>query len=63
MAEDEAGLRDEAEKWLLKESKSHPIIRKLTTAPGMGPIRTAQVVAIVATAAIGTLMKNTQRQL
>jgi transposase len=42
-------LRDEAEKWLLKESKSHPIIRKLATAPGMGPIRTAQVVAIVAT--------------
>jgi transposase len=42
-------LRDEAEVWLLKESKSHPIIRKLATAPGMGPIRTAQVVAIVAT--------------
>jgi transposase len=42
-------LRDEAEEWLLKESKSHPIIRKLATAPGMGPIRTAQVVAIVAT--------------
>jgi transposase len=42
-------LRDEAERWLLLESKSHPIIRKLSTAPGMGPIRTAQVVAIVAT--------------
>jgi len=42
-------LRDEAEEWLLKESKSHPIIRKLATAPGLGPIRTAQVVAIVAT--------------
>jgi len=42
-------LRDEAERWLLKESKSHPIIRKLATAPGMGPIRTAQFVAIVAT--------------
>ena len=42
-------LRDEAERWLLRESKSHPIIRKLATAPGMGPIRTAQVVAIVAT--------------
>jgi transposase len=40
-------LRDEAEAWLLKEAKTHPIIRKLTTAPGMGPIRTAQVVAIV----------------
>ncbi len=42
-------VREEAERWLLKESKTHPIIRKLSTAPGMGPIRTAQVVAIVAT--------------
>lgn len=42
-------LRDEAEEWLLKESKSHPIIRTLTTGPGMGPIRTAQLVAIVGT--------------
>jgi hypothetical protein len=42
-------LRDEAEEWLLKESKSHPIIRKLRTGPGMGPIRTAQLVAIVGT--------------
>jgi transposase len=42
-------LRDEAEEWLLKESKSHPIIRKLKTGPGMGPIRTAQLVAIVGT--------------
>jgi len=41
-------LREEAEGWLLKESKAHPIIRKLATAPGMGPIRTAQVVAIAA---------------
>ena len=41
-------FRDEAEAWLLKEAKTHPIIRKLTTAPGMGPIRTAQVVAIAA---------------
>jgi transposase len=40
--------RVEAERWLLSESKSHPIIRKLQTAPGMGPIRTAQLVAIVA---------------
>jgi transposase len=40
-------LREEAEEWLLKEAKTHPIIRKLGTAPGMGPIRTAQVVAIV----------------
>lgn len=41
-------LRDEAEDWLLREAKTHPIIRKLATAPGMGPIRTAQVVAIAA---------------
>jgi len=41
-------LREEAEEWLLKEAKTHPIIRKLATAPGMGPIRTAQLVAIAA---------------
>jgi len=42
-------MAEEAERWLLTESKAHPIIRKLSTAPGMGPIRSAQVVAIVAT--------------
>ncbi len=42
-------LREEAERRLLGEAKKHPIIRKLSTAPGLGPIRTAQVVAIVAT--------------
>jgi hypothetical protein len=42
-------LRDEAEAWLLKEAKSHPIVRILRTAPGMGPIRVAQLVAIVCT--------------
>jgi transposase len=41
-------LREEAAEWLLKESKMHPIVRTLGTAPGMGPIRTSQVVAIVA---------------
>jgi transposase len=41
-------LRQEAEEWLLGEAKRHPIIRKLRTAPGMGPLRTAQVVAITA---------------
>jgi len=41
-------LRDDAEEWLLKESKSHPIIRKLNTAPGMGAIRSAIVVSVVA---------------
>ena len=42
-------LREEAEERLLKEAKSHPITRTLATAPGMGPLRTAQLVAIVAT--------------
>jgi transposase len=42
--------RKEAESWLLETSKSHPIIRKLATAPGMGRIRTAQVVAVVGSA-------------
>jgi transposase len=41
--------RDESERLLLAEAKRHPIIRKLSTAPGMGPIRTAQVVAIAVT--------------
>lgn len=42
-------LREEAQERLLKEAKTHPITRKLGTAPGMGPLRTAQLVAIVAT--------------
>ena len=42
-------LREEAEDWLLKEAKAHPIIKTLSTAPGMGPLRTAQLVAIVVT--------------
>ena len=40
-------LREQAAEWLMKESKAHPIVRTLGTAPGMGPIRTSQVVAIV----------------
>jgi transposase len=42
-------LREKAEEWVAREAKTHPIIKKLATAPGMGPIRTAQVVAIAAT--------------
>ena len=42
-------LREETEERLLKEGKAHPIIRTLATAPGMGPLRTTQLVAIVAT--------------
>ena len=38
-------LRQEAESWLLKEAKAHPIIKTLSTAPGMGPLRTAQQAA------------------
>lgn len=41
-------LREEAEEWLRREAKAHPIIRRLRTAPGLGPVRSAQVVAIVA---------------
>ena len=42
-------LRKEAEVWLRKECRARKIIKKLSTAPGMGLIRTAQVVAIVVT--------------
>jgi len=42
-------LQGEAEDWVKKTSKAHEIVRKLSTAPGMGVIRTAQVVAIVVT--------------
>lgn len=44
-------LREEAYKWLLKESKAHAAVKLLATAPGMGPVRSAQVVAIVGTPA------------
>jgi transposase len=41
-------LRETAEEWLRREAKTHPIIRTLSTAPGMGIIRSAQTVAVVA---------------
>jgi hypothetical protein len=41
-------LREAAEEWLRREAKTHPIIRTLSTAPGMGIIRSAQMVAVVA---------------
>jgi transposase len=44
-------LRDEAGGWLAAEARTHPIIRTLSTAPGLGPIRCSQLVAIVATPA------------
>jgi len=39
--------RCEAEAWLVREARMFPIVRTLCTAPGMGVIRTAQLVAIV----------------
>jgi len=42
-------LRDQAERSLLEEAKTHPTVRMISTAPGMGRIRSAQVVAVVAT--------------
>ena len=42
-------LRDQAECSLLEEAKTHPTVRIISTVPGMGRIRSAQVVAVVAT--------------
>ena len=39
----------EAESWMREEAKKHVVIKLLATAPGMGRVRTAQVVAIVVT--------------
>jgi transposase len=41
--------RGEAESWLGEEAKKHAVVKLLATAPGMGKIRTAQVVAVVVT--------------
>jgi transposase len=38
-----------AESWLLQEAKRVPAVRRLATAPGIGPIRAALLVAIVVT--------------
>jgi transposase len=42
-------LKEEAEDWMLTEAKKHPISTKLATAPAIGPIRAAQIVATVMT--------------
>ena len=42
-------LREAAEKELVVEARKHPITRILTTAPGIGPIRAAQLLPIVVT--------------
>jgi transposase len=41
--------KKQAESDLLRESKKHPIVRILETAPGFGPIRAARLVPIVVT--------------
>jgi transposase len=40
-----------AEKWLLEEARRVPVTRRVATAPGIGPIRAALLVAIVVTPA------------
>jgi transposase len=42
-------LRREAEEALLQESTKHAILRRIITAPGIGPIRAAQIATIVVT--------------
>ncbi len=42
-------LREVSEKHLDEEAKEHPIVKRLATAPGIGPIRAAQIVAVVIT--------------
>ncbi len=41
--------KQRAERDLLQESRKHPIVRILETAPGFGPIRSARLVPIVVT--------------
>src|SRR5688572_15300912 len=42
-------IQEQAETWVKEEAKAHPIVKTLSTAPGMGTRRSAQVVAIVGT--------------
>jgi transposase len=44
-----AELRDRAEQRLEEEASHHAIVQRLATAPGIGPIRAAQIVATVVT--------------
>jgi len=44
-----AGLKEEVEEELVRESRRHPMAKVLATAPGMGPIRVAQLLPIVVT--------------
>jgi transposase len=43
--------RQSAEAWLLEEAERIPVTRRMATAPGIGPIRAALLVAIVVTPA------------
>jgi transposase len=43
------GLKAEAEEVMLRASLQHAVARRLETAPGMGPIRVAQLLPIVVT--------------
>jgi transposase len=43
------GLKDDAEKAMLRESHRHAISRVLETGPGLGPVRVAQMLPIVIT--------------
>ena len=42
-------LRDQVEAELVRETHKHPIAKKLETCPGIGPIRAAQILAVVVT--------------
>lgn len=42
-------LRRESEKTMLKEAQKHPIWKILRTMPGLGPIRSAQLMSVVVT--------------
>jgi transposase len=42
-------LKEQAEQWLLEEARTHAAVALLTTVPGLGELRAAQIVAIVMT--------------
>jgi transposase len=42
-------LRDQGEEELVREARKHAIAKKLETCPGLGPIRVAQMMAVVVT--------------
>jgi transposase len=42
-------VKEKVEQWLHKEAKRHPAVKLLQSVPGLGPIRAAQIVAVVVT--------------